>query len=348
MKPTQYEIVAALKLARKKRSASNSLVNRIAAKHLYRLAATGYDHIARAFVLEGAAGKQPRTWANNSADRNLMKAAKELSEFPAIDPEWFTRKDTGCWRILEKQVRGVIKRYGLDQDSAMDILNSALMGFSPDGSQGKIPLWEAGKFAKDGILDGSESPKNICAGYAGKLFQRKAIDEANKMVRREKFHVRDKQDEDGNEFGYQDRADSREFDFGKAFLDILTDRSSRAGGMWRDAIRGAYAGTAQEAVGQSYWEYFFEMGEPPRKRSIAQETGKSEQLVGQHLKAIGKNIRSAIMSNSRLITVLEAEIRATYGAGAEISDRGVLMELFNPRAASTPPVHLRVFHILGI
>ena len=155
-------------------------------------------------------------------------------------------------------------------------------------------------------------------------------------------------DEDGNEFGYQDRADSREFDFGKAFLDILTDRSSRAGGMWRDAIRGAYAGTAQEAVGQSYWEYFFEMGEPPRKRSIAQETGKSEQLVGQHLKAIGKNIRSAIMSNSRLLTVLEAEIRATYGANAEISDRGVLMELFNPRAASTPPVHLRVFHILGI
>lgn len=348
MKPTQYEIVEALKLTRKKRSASHSLAHRIAAKHLYRLAATGYDHITRAFVLEGAAGKTARTWANNSAERNLKKAAAELSEFPAIDANWFSSRDTGCWRILEKQVRGVIKRYGLDQESAMDILNSALMGFSPDGSQGKIPLYEAGKYARDGILDGSESPNNICAGYAGKLFQRKAIDEANKMVRREKFHVRDKKDEDGKEFGYQDREDSRKFDFGKAFLDILTDRSSRAGGMWRDAIRDAYVGTAQEAVGESYWEYFFQMGEPPRKRSIAEETGKSEQLVGQHLKAIGKSIRSAIMSNSRLLTVLEAEIQAQYGANAEISDRGILMDLFNPRAASTPPVHLRIFHVLGI
>lgn len=284
MNATLPEIVAARKAtSRRARTASTDApsASRVASAWLAKEASTGYDHLVRAMILEGAAGVRPLTWANNNARGNLAKAEKRLmAEHPAMDTDWFSTRDMGCWKILENRVGKVFRSYGLDDDEKQDILHRALYGLKADLSQGEIPLWRAGKTLMDGIKDGGESPKAVCAGLAGKWFVRKAISEANTTKRREQQRG---QDIDVHEMGDRTEDQSGKRPFGRVFLDILTDRSDPAGRLLQAFIRSTYAGTVQAETGDMYFDMLFKTGDVPHRNEVAKAVGKSVQLVNVHL-----------------------------------------------------------------
>lgn len=271
---TLPEILAARKVVRKHAKTSTeggSSVSRVAAAYLEKQANVGYDQLARCLLLEGAAGVKAMTWGKMGA-RGLAKAEAMLkAEHPSMDPDWFTTRDTGAWRILENRVGRVFRSYKLDDDERQDILHRALFGLTVDNNVGLIPLWEAShRHLKDGMFAGTETPKTACAGLAGQWFVRKALGEANTLKRREKQR--------GHEIDVYEHGDRTEDPtgtrpFGRVFLDILTDDSHPVGRQVREFIRSTFKGTPEEPVGEAYFGHLFEHGELPSRTEIADQVG---------------------------------------------------------------------------
>ncbi len=330
MNATLPEINAARKVTRrhaKTASADAPSAARVADAYLERVANTGYDHLVRALVLEGAAGIRPLTWANKGARRNLAKAeAKLKAEHPDMHDDWFVSKDTGCWRILENRVGKVFRSYGLDDDEKQDILHRALYGLKANLDQGKIPLWEAGKRLKDGIFDGTETPMTVCAGLAGKWFVRKAISEANTTTRRERQRG---QDIDVHEMGDRTEDQSGLRPFGRVFIDIVTDPGNAVGRKVREFIKGTYAGTNEERVGNAYFSIFFDTGHVPRgiRKQIAEALDMSQQLVNVHL---NRKVLPRLGVMWKRNTRLQGEVMdAVRQLGGEAPDGDTIEQIFS-------------------
>tara|TARA_Y100000310_G_scaffold345749_1_gene469239 strand:+ start:6878 stop:7960 length:1083 start_codon:yes stop_codon:yes gene_type:complete len=330
MNATLPEIVAARKTtSRRARTASTDSPSaaRVADAWLAKTASTGYDHLVRALILEGAAKLRPLTWANNNARGNLAKAAKKLGdEHPEMNPDWFSTRDMGCWRILENRVGKVFRSYGLDDDEKQDILHRALYGLKADLSQGEIPLWRAGKTLMDGIFDGSESPTSVCAGLAGKWFVRKALSEANTSKRR---GGPGRKNIDVHEMGDRTEDQSGLRPFGRVFLDLLTDSSNAVGRKIRNFIKSTYAGSNEEPVADLYFGKLFKDGDVPRgiRKQIADRLGMSPQLVNIHLnRKILPRLGVMWERNSRLQSEVEDAVRQL---GGEAPDGDSVAKLFS-------------------
>lgn len=316
-------------LASSPKTASNSAATRVASEWLRKQANAGYDQLVRALILEGAAKVRPLTWANNAAARNLGKAkAMLLAENPNMDPQWFVREDTGAWKVLENRVNQIFRSNRLSQDQSMDILHSALYGLTKEGEQGAIPLWRAGQNLSDRILAGEETPKKVTAGLAGKWFVQKALAEIRTIHRRNQDH--------GKVLDIGENADqiSEPYsdDFASVFMDIVTDPSNKVGREFRDYVMSVFEGTAQEAVGQMYYGTLFDHGEAAKKRDIATATGKSEQLVNNHIRLISQMVVQALSRNVHLLKKVETEVRTR---GSDFPDTETFLDLLQAREAST-------------
>lgn len=311
-----------------KTASAKPSASRVAAAYLSKQANAGYDQFLRAMMLEGAAGIRFGMWANNNAASNLRKAQKHFAEhLDTMDPSWFSPQDSGAWKVLENRVGAVFRRFKLDDEQRWDVLNSTLFGLNPKLERKKVPAYETGVYAREAILSGGESPKSLAVGYGGQLFVRKAINDAEKLVRQDRLRGKGV-----DVWEHGDRTeDTSGMDFGQAFLNVITDTGSRAGKLWRNMIQSAFMGTTQEEVGKLYWTGWFQSGNAPGPREIAKATGKSEQLVGLQLKSIRKRITDALRSNPGLFRALEDEIRAM---GAEMEDRGTIVDILAPKVAS--------------
>jgi len=304
------EILAARNVARQRaRTASEGpSAAKVAEAWLEKQANTGYDHLVRCFLLEGAAGVRPRTWANQSARANLKKAEARLkSEHPNMDDAWFTTRDTGAWKVLENRVGKVFRQFGLDDDERQDVLHRALYGLTVDLSQGKIPLWEAAhSHLKDGMFEGRETPITVCAGLAGKWFHRKALSEAGTLKRRERQR--------GQELDVYEHGDRVEDPsqggkpFGQVFIDIITDPGHPVGRKMRKFIWSTYQDVAprEKAIGDLFFGYFFRKGKFPSRTEVG-------HLLGMDIPKPGQKSDPTTLSRTNVWNALNKKILPRLG-----------------------------------
>lgn len=349
MRNTVAEITAArdLLIRKARRTASTRpSASRVAAAALEKRARSNYDHLIRAFMLEGAAGIRPMTWANNNARANLGKAADHFKDHKGMHPDWFAAKDTGTWKIIENRVGSVFRQFRLDESEKFDILNSALYGLGTDGGQNKIPPYETGKYAAQDIMSGDETPQAIAIGYGGKLFVRKALSAAKKYKRQQALRG---QSVDVWEHGdiLEDNGPQR--GFGDVLVDILTNPGNKVGDLVRKFIRSTYANTSQEPVASYYFETLFEKGKLPPRKEIAAAVwpevvsnpkamhAKQSLVYVQLSRTVLPRLGVMWRKNERLQNIVEHEVARLGGSASGVtvnleklfeSDKGVNLKRF--------------------
>lgn len=141
--------------------------NRIASAWLARTANKQYDLIIRLQVLEGVAGQPKGVWYNKGI-QGLNQAIKTLGNDHNIDPQWFSTSDTGMFNHLETSLGILLNKFKLynktkvDHSMALGFIHNMIMGFGFRGTGDASPmLFELGKWLKDKILAGKETPRTI-------------------------------------------------------------------------------------------------------------------------------------------------------------------------------------------
>jgi len=300
------------------RAPSDRIIRKVSTRWLVAAMNLEYDRMIRLQFLEGAAHVPEGTWWK----RGVMglKAAEKHFEGHAVQEEWFDPGLTSMFPIIKRTLAMLIAKYpSIHGTDPLDIINAALMGISMNPTSGQnsrvLPAYEAGKYLREKVLNGVETPELVAKGLLGKF-----------MVRRVLTYVRDKAkevsipvDEEGVIMDLRDDHDEG------GGIGIENFISSLMFGPTEDPL----ARKVQDVMKASWpqnsaidkWFGTIQMtGEVPQANEFAAQIGITPQTLGQrHLKPGLERAVRAIWNNQSLRRAIENRM-IQEGLGGRLPD----------------------------
>jgi len=152
---------------------------RLASFLLLARAGIDMDLMARARVLESALGMTPWSWARNPRGF-LLEGPRQ---YPDVDPQWFSNRDTGLADAVFKGTNAVL-RSDTGEATAEEVAQNMIMGLSIGGGKKESDVFgDLGKKNKSTILSGSKGPGDLKSTVFGWAKSR-ALDVVRKKKRR--------------------------------------------------------------------------------------------------------------------------------------------------------------------
>jgi len=282
---------------------------RVAARWILASMADDYDKMLRAQVLEGAAGVKVGTWFDKG-QRGLDQARAWFADNGfSVQPEWFDKKYSGMYGILEMAIKATARTYSVPIEP-FDILNSALMGLSFDGSESglKRPPYEAGKNLGDKIKKGAETPKSVAGGKLKAYLGRKVVNEAKTI---QKYHQQVPVGVEGEELEIADtEAEKREA--GSYLMDLVLWSKDPLGKKIRDVMRRSWQGKGKTEDVMSAWlDIVVNQSRIPAKKEVAQVVGVQPTDLSQKYWPKGwKLFFDALWSNSSILGEIQQKFES--------------------------------------
>ena len=286
---------------------------------LYRLAARfirgnmdspAYDMLARLQVLEGVSGivtPKPMVagpWSRNP--RQGIKAAQDHFAGTGIDPEWFSRDNTGMISKVRGMLRQEFSKWTRGKDvhfSPDDILQNGLMGLNKDGmeqmSHGPLFLQfgALNKGVRKAILDGKASPTSI-AGIIGKFFTQKVSDQF-KMI--DRSHAPSEDASGRNILEQQPQGTSDPMD---VLADALSDPRNPIRKLILTTLERSLGGGAWAEIGMAYLTALAN-GEQVNKSEMAAQYNMASGTFSKILREKVHPALKAIQQDQRIQGLLE-------------------------------------------
>lgn len=276
---------------------------RVAMRWIRANMADDYDKMLRAQVLEGAAGVTIGSWWKKG-QRGLQQAQEWFADqgFP-VRPEWFDKKYSGMYGILEKAIQATARHYGVPLEPT-DIMNSSLMGLKADpsepGHRKEGPYW-AGVSLSDKLKAGKETPRSVAGGKLKAYLGRRTSDAAKKKLEQMPEGLEGQELEIADDPGEQQQASIYLADL------IFWQLRDPLGQKIRNLMRKSWAGTGRtQDVMDTWLDIIEQQGRIPKRSEVAQILGIPKQDVSsKYWKKGWKLFFDALWRDSRLINELQ-------------------------------------------
>jgi hypothetical protein len=161
-------------------ASDTSMVQLISQRYLRASIASALEMVARAQILEGAAGLPQGTWSKNPR-QGLIQAKLHFSETD-IDPTWFL--PTNLYKAAQEAMQSVQRQYKMSV-SPEDVLQGFMAGIGAKGEQVLSLFRYAGITRGEEIIRGSGSPDDI-EGTVRAYAANRAMSYAKTHARRQK------------------------------------------------------------------------------------------------------------------------------------------------------------------
>ena len=285
--------------------------NRIASAWVTRVANKQYDLIVRLQVLEGVAGQPHGVWYNKG-NQGLNQAIKALGDGHKIDPQWFSTSDTGMFNHLETTLNILLNKFKpynkirVDKSMALDFIHNIVMGFGFKGTGDSSPvLYELGKWLKDKILAGKETPRTVI-NAASHFLTLKLVN----LTKLQDFHGHfthdDPDDKDLKEVSEHELPGYHKKSATEVLLEAIKDHNDPLGKQMRANIRESV--DKHTALGQminSWVDHLEKTGDFPGKGDMAKQMGIAAGTLSTYWRIAWEKILKHIWNDKHLLKNLE-------------------------------------------
>jgi len=300
-------LTAVLQSYRGRVASDTSLVQKLAQRHLQAALSKALEMVARAQVLEGAAGLTPGTWSNRPR-QGLVKAQQFLSEHE-VDPEWF--QPTDLYKTALGTMQTMYNKSGMTQPPE-DLLQNSMAGIGMTGKKILPLFWDVGKKRGKRILNGKETPEKILptvVTYAH--FRAMTYMKTLKRQKKKMYPEMEGQKPQQNvpTLLYTELNEKNQYDL---IAEALTGRDQLGKKLRGFCLRVIHQmKPAVAEYGVQWMTLIARNGKAPKKREILysmgrEVTSKDEMAVGRAIAKVAEAIRKAVLKSKDIQNTMQS------------------------------------------